>query len=172
MSKTSALIALFALAIAGGCTVQPLYQATTTQSLAMQQALSGIAIKPVDTRAAQMVRNRLIFLFGQGAGEAQAPTHTLELVINDAVESAAVIQRPEFADDQPTAKRLDMTARYRLTDLQGTVVASGVRVATANFDTPDQGFALRSAQLDAQDRAARELAEMLQLAIAQGLAIR
>ena len=51
----------------------------------------------------------------------------------------------------------------------GEVVASGSRQIMSSYDVPRQEFAAYRARLNAEDRAARELAELLNLAIAQKL---
>jgi len=51
-------------------------------------------------------------------------------------------------------------------------VASGRRSISSSFDRPLQEFAAYRAQRDAEDRAARELADLLHLAVAQDLARR
>ena len=63
-----------------------------------------------------------------------------------------------------------MRASYRLSDSKGTVVATGNRQFAASYDVPRQEFAAYRAQIDAENRAARELAELLRLALAQDLA--
>ena len=54
--------------------------------------LSSIAIKPVEQRYAQQVRNNLIFLFNRGAGQPAAAAYTMTLVVTAIHESAAVVQ--------------------------------------------------------------------------------
>jgi LPS-assembly lipoprotein len=49
-------------------------------------------------------------------------------------------------------------------------VASGRRQITSQYDIPNQEFAAYRAQRDAENRAARELAELVRLAVAQDLA--
>jgi LPS-assembly lipoprotein len=51
----------------------------------------------------------------------------------------------------------------------GEVVATGRREVTSSFDVPRQEFAAQRAQRDAENRSARELAELLHLAIAQDI---
>ncbi|MGL4404821.1 MAG: LPS assembly lipoprotein LptE [Notoacmeibacter sp.] len=165
------------------CTVQPLYQTTVAPaqdgaildasaatSMSMQSTLSTVAIKPVGTRAAQIVRNKMIFLFGQGKGEPKAPAYSLALTISQVNEGVALVQGVDLDANQPTASALTMTGAYVLTDTTGAVIAKGTRRATANYDVPTQGFASRAALLDAEDRAANELGEILHLAIAQAFA--
>ncbi len=74
-------------------------------------------------------------------------------------------------EDRPTAATLHMTGSYVLTDLAtAKPVASGSRSIQASYDQPSQEFATLRARRDAEDRAARELAELLRLDIAQRLA--
>ena len=183
--KQTALSMGFATLLAGttACTVQPLYQTpvssavtdaamdkSAASSMSMQSTLSTVAIKPVETRAAQIVRNKMIFLFGQGKGEPKAPAYTLALTISQTNEGVAAVQGIGLDANQPSAGALSMTGAYVLSDTTGKIIARGSRVATANYDVPSQGFAGRAALLDAEDRAGNELGEILHLAIAQAFA--
>ena len=51
----------------------------------------------------------------------------------------------------------------------GKRIAAGKRNVSASFDRPRQEFARLRAERDAENRAARELAELLRLAIAQDM---
>jgi LPS-assembly lipoprotein len=185
LSLKKPIIATAILALLAGCTVQPLYQApvntaapvadeamdkSAASSMSMQSTLSTVAIKPVETRAAQIVRNKMIFLFGQGKGEPKAPAYTLALTISQVNEGVALVQGVGLDANQPSASALTMTGSYVLSDATGAVIARGKRTATANYDVPSQGFASRAALLDAEDRAGNELGEILHLAIAQAFA--
>jgi LPS-assembly lipoprotein len=77
----------------------------------------------------------------------------------------------DSSDLAPTAGAATLVASYNVTDVEsGGVVASGTREVTASYDVPRQSFAaLRSAR-DAENRAARELAQAIQLAVAQQMA--
>lgn len=169
-----ALVLAAASAVAiGGCTIRPLYSegAASAARPGAPALLSSIAIKPVTTRPAQQVRNHLIFLFNGGAGQPEAAQYDLTLVVTQITEAAARIQRANRRE--PTASTLVMTATYALTEAKtGVQVASGTRMMSAAFDQPRQEFAVLRAARDAEDRAARELAELLRLAIAQDLSRR
>jgi LPS-assembly lipoprotein len=164
----AALSLLFALPLASACTVKPLYSnpsADGTQA-GVTADLSSIAIKPVEQRYAQQVRNHLIFLFNRGAGQPAAAAYTLTLVVTAVHESAAVVQVGD--DNEPTAGTVTLTAHYSLTgSTSAEVIANGRRQITSSYDVPRQEFAAYRARLNAEDRAARELAELLNLAIAQ-----
>jgi LPS-assembly lipoprotein len=166
----AALFALLALPLASACTVKPLYSnpSSGTAQAGVTADLSSIAIKPVEQRYAQQVRNHLIFLFNRGAGQPAAAAYTLTLVVTAMHESAAVVQVGD--DNEPTAGTVTLTARYSLAGTtSGEVIASGRRQITSSYDVPRQEFAAYRARLNAEDRAARELAELLHLAIAQQL---
>jgi LPS-assembly lipoprotein len=159
-------------ALVSACTVRPLYSnapLTAGSTVGAAAELASISIKPVKTRYAQQVRNNLIFGLGQGAGEPASPLYTLDLGVSELVESAALVQI-QTDEDEPTAGTVTLTANYVLTDAKtGTVIATGKRSVPSSFDKPTQEYASYRAQLDAENRAARELAELLRLSVAQDL---
>lgn len=157
------------------CTVRPLYSnapLSAGSQVGAAAELASIAIKPVNTRSAQQVRNNLIFSLSGGAGQPAAPAYSLDLGVTQRVQSAALVPVTS-KEDIPTAATVTLTAAYTLTDAKtGQKVSSGRRSISSSYDTPRQEFAAYRAQRDAEDRAARELAELLHLAIAQDLARR
>jgi LPS-assembly lipoprotein len=159
------------LALVSACQVRPLYSSAPLSTGSSANAeLASIAVKPVGTRYGQQVRNNLIFGFGRGAGEPASPAYSLDLGVTEAVESSALVQ-VGTDQDEPTAGSVTLTAGYTLTDAKtGAVIATGRRAITSSFDRPRQEFAAYRAQIDAENRAARELANVLQLSIAQDLA--
>lgn len=168
--RAAVLSLLLALPLASACTVKPLYSNPSSDGAqaGVTADLSSIAIKPVEQRYAQQVRNHLIFLFNRGAGQPAAAAYTLTLVVTALHESAAVVQVGD--DNEPTAGTVTMTASYSLAGTSsGEVIATGRRQITSSYDVPRQEFAAYRARLNAEDRAARELAELLNLAIAQDL---
>lgn len=159
------------LAVASGCTVRPLMATpdVTSSGVASSPAMSSIAIAPVDTRYGQQVRNHLIFLLNGGSGQPASARYALDLKITRSSSAAARVQ--VRTDNEPTASLLTMTAVYKLTDGEtGKVVATGKREISSAYDVPRQEFAALRAARNAEDRAARELAEQLRLALGQDLA--
>jgi LPS-assembly lipoprotein len=164
------MIAATVIAVSG-CTVQPLYYAKPAEgpiTSSIGTELSAVAIKPPTNRIGQEVRNHLIFLFGGGKGQPAVPRYTLSLVVVAVTDSTATIQVND--QDEPTAAILTAHAGYKLTDSTGRVVGAGDRQFTSSYDVPRQEFAAVRAQIDAENRAARELAELVRLAVAQDLA--
>ncbi len=167
--------ALLSAAFLSACTVQPLYSSQPLsvggQTVATEE-LASISVKPVKTRYAQQVRNNLIFGLTHGRGEPSTPVYSLDLGVTELVQSAASIQVTRD-QDEPSAGTVTLTADYRLTEVStGKLVGAGKRSISSSFDRPKQEFATYRAQLDAENRAARELAEVLRLALAQDLAKR
>ena len=165
------LAALAGLAAVAGCTVKPLYSdagyaGATTGSVGA--ALSSIAIKPVNNRVGQEVRNHLIFLFNGGQGQPANPAYTMTLTASASSEATTTI----IIDDQnePTSAIMTAYGNYTLTDSSGKVVTRGRRQYMASYDVPRQEFAALRAKIDAEDRASRELAELIRMAVASDLA--
>jgi LPS-assembly lipoprotein len=172
----AAVLTLAMLAVSA-CTVRPLYSdagyagnvagaSTATGSIGAE--LSTVAIKPVHNRVGQEVRNHLIFLFNGGQGEPANPRYTLDLLVSSVSEATANIQVND--QNEPTAALLTALATYRLVDASGKVVATGRRQSMASYDVPRQEFAALRARIDAENRASRELAELIRMAVAQDLA--
>ncbi|WP_315926038.1 LPS assembly lipoprotein LptE [Mesorhizobium sp. SP-1A] len=172
--RASVLCGLVAAAtVVAGCQVRPLYSnapLSPNAQLPAQAELASIAVKPVNTRYAQQVRNNLIFGLNGGAERTAAPAYSLDLGVTELVQSVAVVQVASN-EDQPTAGTVTLTANYTLTDAKtSAVVGRGKRAISASFDRPTQQFATYRAQIDAENRAARELAELLRLSLAEDLA--
>ncbi len=167
-----AILAIGALMLAGACTVRPLYEDTrTADGQGATEILSSIEVKPVKTRQALEVRNHLIFLLTGGAGQPAKPEMVLVLDVSSLTASAATVQIA--TDNEPSAGTVTMTAEYTLKDsISGETVSKGKRISIASYDKLRQEFATLRAVRDAENRAARELAERLRLAIVHDLETR
>jgi LPS-assembly lipoprotein len=159
-------------ALASGCQVRPLYMAggTIITSSANGEAvnLSSISIKPVGDRPAQIVRNQLIFLLNGGLQPQTQTRYSVTLRATSETASAAYVQVTE--EDEPTAGTVTIRAVYDLIDNgTGEVIRSGSRQAFASYDVSRQQFSAWRAERDAQERAGREVAELLRLSLAQDL---
>lgn len=153
------------------CTVRPLYAdaAMLPGSRAEPAAgLPSVYLAPAKTRDAQEVRNQLIFLLNGGAGQPADARYTVALNILTVSEPSATIQVRR--EEEPTSATVTMTSAYVISDNEtGKLVAQGRRDVLSSYDTPRQEFAVLRARIDAENRAARELAELLKLAIIQTL---
>jgi LPS-assembly lipoprotein len=165
-------IGISMMLVLSGCQVRPLYSEVSPNSASVSPsaALKAVSVVEANTRYGQEVRNQMIFLLGRGAGEAASPTYSLDLGVTEQVISSASIQVDAGNTGQPTAGGVVLTSLFVLKDTAtNAVVSSGKRTVTASFDRPTQQFASLRAQRDAENRAARELAELVYLAVAADL---
>lgn len=173
LRRLAGFAAIVMLSAVTACTVTPLYQSQTAQTgFAAQTAdkLALISIEEVNTRQAQQVRNHLIFLLGGGAGQPANPDYVLTLSVASGETGVATVQLPTENDGRPSAGALVVSGSYTLKDVRSQkVIGTGSRSVTAAFDRPRQEYAVYRARRDAEDRAAREVAEFLRLSIAQKL---
>lgn len=172
-SEAKALHIVMAVAAAAtmlsACQVRPLY-APAAVSADAPARVASVAVKPVTTREAQQVRNHLVFFINGGAAEATDARYQVSLGVTSSTTGAMAVQVADTDDYVPTASTVTMTSIYTISDTEtGDRVASGKRQVAASYDRPRQGFAAARAERDAQDRAARELAEQLRFAILQDL---
>ena len=159
---------LAGVAIAGmlaGCQVRPLY----STAAGTEGKLASVSISEATSRVEQQVRNDLIFFFGGGAGEAQNPVYHLEMDVS--IRTVGVLN--DATRDTARAGRVTVSADYNLTKADtGETLASGKRSAVAMVDFPTQEFAKLRAIRDAENRGARELAELIRADVASALARR
>ncbi len=143
----------------GSCQVQPLYgKAGITGELA------SVGISEPTNRVEQAVRNQMIFLLSGGAGEPANPVYQLTL----RVSSSNVNYLSQISSNLPQPGRVTLSASYTLTR-DGKLIKQGAQRMDAQLDYTSQQFAQVRAIRDAEDRAARELAEVLKLDIASAL---
>lgn len=164
---------LLAVTAMAGCTVRPLYGDVTTSATGPQAAASAklalVEIAPARDRVGQEVRNHLIFLMAGGKGQPANPAYRLQLStsVRDARATSVNTRRVNL---EPTAGIVTVRGSYVLTDAaSGERISAGTRAVQAPYDLPIQEFAALRSVRNAEDRAARELAELLRLVVAQEL---
>jgi LPS-assembly lipoprotein len=155
--KSRILAAVVGLGLLAGCQTQPLYGTMAGQS-------QSITISPADSRIEQVVRNELVLGFG---GEQQDGAYRLNLSVTSSVTGLL----PGGLDNEFSAARTTVTATYVLKSAStGETVKSGSRLVDAQLDLPSQNFAQERAKLEAEDRAARQVAALVRADIAAALA--
>ena len=123
-----------------------------------------------DDRVEQVVRDTMIFrLAGSGASVADAPVLSADISVRTTVAGRFRIR--STSADQTSASLLTASGILTLTDpATGERVAQISRSTIAPFDrVSNQDFANERAQLDAENRASRELGELFAVAIATQL---
>ena len=163
LAKALAGVAL--IGALAGCQVRPLYSTPS----GTEGKLASISLSEAGDRIEQQVRNDLIFLFAGGAGETQNAVYHLEMDVTS--KTVGVLN--DVRTDTARSGRVTVTADYNLTKSDsGETIASGKRSAVAMVDFPSQEFAKLRAIRDAENRGARELAELIRADVASALARR
>ena len=166
--RSHALIAalcagLAALAL-GGCGFQPLYGGTTAGGARLSEEMKTVSITPIPGRVGQKLRNELIFYTtGGGAG---APTRfKLDIVIKESVTDQLV----QITGDA-TGQIYQLDATFKLVDDHGKVLLQGKGISRAPYNRFQEIFANVRARYDAENRAARTVAESIRTQVAAYLA--
>lgn len=166
-NKTVRRYALVAFALLGAgflsaCQVRPLYD-SEGQTAAK---LASISFSEATSRVEQEVRNRLIFLTSGGAGEPEKADYSVDLAVTSSVAKLLLIN----SSDTARAAKVTVSATYSVTrESDRQVLKSGRRSAVALVDYSIQEFANKRAVRDAEDRASRELAELIRADVATAL---
>lgn len=160
-------IVMFAGLLAG-CQVRPLYG----EASGTREKLLTVNFAPATDRITQEVRNHLIFLAYGGAGAPTNKEYEVKITVRSSATSTEVTDDTSLSlaknnYDGPFPGRVSMTGNYVLTRISdGQVLRSARRTVTAMLDLPQQEFAKIRAIRDGENRAARELAEIIQTDIA------
>ncbi|MBB3611532.1 LPS assembly lipoprotein LptE [Rhizobium sp. BK602] len=163
LARLAGVASLIAAAgLLSSCQVRPLY----AESTGVTQKLADVSFSDANSRVGQQVRNQLIFIAGRGAGETKNPKYTVDLSVSSG--TGGVLYLP--SSDTSGAGRTTVTASFTLKNVSdGKVLKSGSRSVTSLVDFPTQEFAKARAIRDSEDRAAREVAELVGADIAAAL---
>jgi len=150
------------LMVVGGCQVRPLY----ATDAGTEAALKSIIFSEADDRVELEVRNQLIFMTSGGAGEPANPEYDVQLTVVE--RNVGVLL--DLSTDLPRAGRIVLKADFTLKrTATGEVLKTGHRSVVALVDFPGQEYAKIRATRDAENRAARELAELIRADLASWL---
>lgn len=147
--------------VLSGCQVSPLYgdRAGPGGTSATANVLASISIDPPADRTTQLVRNELLFGLDSGTQTAQ---YRLALRATQSEIGLSITRT-----GSTSSRSIRVTATYQLF-LQGEdeVLAGNTAIATASYDAVEQRFSNQRAAIDAQARAAREVAATIQAQLA------
>ena len=167
VSRRAVIRSLVGLSAAGlltaGCGnggFHPLYGATASGQ-PLDERLAQIDYAPIPGRVGQRIRNELIFQ-STGGGSPLPPTHRLEMAIRESVVSTLV-----KTDGEALSQVYNLDATFKLVNLKTkAVVLNGNSYARASFERNRSIFSNVRAREDAENRAARTLAEELRTRLA------
>jgi LPS-assembly lipoprotein len=156
---------VFFLGLAG-CGYKPLY-GTGSDGRGVVDSLSSIAVQETDSRAGQLVRNKLLSSM-RPAGTAHQDAFTLSLA-PQVVQSTPVDQsRPGIQ-----RRRLRLIVFYQLTEMAtGAQVGSGKTFSSISYDIVHEPVADLQAEANALSRAADEVGTDIHTRLAAFMASR
>lgn len=170
-ARVSAAAAIVGLAVSlAGCSsggFRPLYAGGAGGPVAA--GLAAVEITALDGRVGQVVRNELIFFF-TGGGKAAPPRYILDMTVVEGGEAPIV----DPFSGRPEIVSLTLTATFALRPAgvgpSAAPLFRGNVFGRASYTATLQRFANIRAQRDAEDRAAKVLAEQVRTQVASYLA--
>ncbi len=149
-----------ALTACGGSGFHPLY-GTTPSGAGLQERLAQLEVAPIPGRVGQRIRNEVRFL-ANGPGEALPPTHRLEVALNESMTSTQV-----KIDGDSLGIIYAVQASFKLVEIKSKkVVLEGSSHARASFERFSAIYSNVRARDDAENRAAKTIAEDLTTRVA------
>ena len=139
---------------------RPLY-GTTPNGVGLQERLAQLDVAPIPGRVGQRIRNDLIFQ-ASGGGELAPPTHRLEVTINESVLTTLV-----KIDGDSLGQIYQLQANFKLVSIKDKrVVLTGTSHGRAGFERFQSVYSNVRARDDAENRAARTVADDLKTRVA------
>jgi LPS-assembly lipoprotein len=151
---------------AGGCGFHPLY-GPTASGANLSEVMKTIDVATIPSRTGQRVRNELIF-GARGGAEALKPVYRLDVALRETVRNTLVA-----TTGAPTGQVLQLDAEYRLVRLaDNETVFKAWSTAEAAYNLAGSTGLIGStygdtrAAIDAENRAARSLADTMKTRLA------
>lgn len=157
----SSLVAAMLIAAAvslTACGFQPLY-GTTAGGSRLGAVMAGVEVTPIPGRVGQKLRNELIFE-NTGGGEAGPIGYKLDIVIKESVLNTLV---KISGDAKEQIYELDATFKLMKA---GKVILEGKATSRASYERVETIFSNVRARVDAENRAARTVAESIKVRLA------
>ena len=150
----------------GGCGFHPMY-ATTPAGNNLNDVMKTVQIAPIPSRVGQRLRNEMIF-GAYGGGEAAGAVYRLDIILRESVRNTLVM-----TTGAPSGQILQLDAEFRLIRIKDNEsVFKGYSTAQATYDltgwsgTTGSIYGDTRAAIDAENRAARSLADTLKTRLA------
>ena len=147
----------------GNSGFHPLYASSSiTGAPDVSEKLAKMEVAPIPGRVGQRLRNELIYDSTGGGNAAINPNYRLEIVITELI-SATLVQ----TDGNSSGSVYNLNATFRLVRLNDKSVAlQGQSYGRATFQRFDSVFSNVRARREAEDRAAKTIAEDLKSRLA------
>jgi LPS-assembly lipoprotein len=162
-----AVVAGFLSLGVSGCGFHPLYGTAANGGADLVEVMKRVQVAAIPSRTGQRLRNELVF-GTTGGGEPSSPAYRLDIALRESVRNTLV-----SGVGSPTGQILQLDAEFRLIRLaDNETLFKGASSSEAAYDlTGATGIAGSTygdtrAALDAENRAARALADTLKTRVA------
>lgn len=149
-----------------GCGLHPLY-GPTASGANLSEVMKAVDIANIPSRTGQRLRNELIF-GTTGGGGSSAPIYRLDVALRETTRNTLVTQQ-----GLPSGQVVELDAEYRLVRIKDNeVVYKGYSNAQATFNlvgatgVAGSTYGDTRAAIDAENRAARSLADNIKTRVA------
>lgn len=156
--------ALLATSI-GGCVFQPMYAQTPLfgSGPSLRDALRNVEVASIDGRIGNELRNDLIFELTGGDGNQVDAPYRLTLVANVSSFNPII----DSTSGRPVVQMVSFDVTYKLHDVVADrIVLTEQALARVSLDRSQQRFANLRAVRDAENRAAKVVAEQIRSRLA------
>ena len=154
------LVSAMAVMLLAGCGWQPLY-GPTSSGVELEEVMRAVDISTIPGRVGQRIHKDLIFKT-TGSDLANVPKYRLDIAVRESVLNTLV----DVTGD-PKGQIYQIYTQVKLVRLNDNkVVLEGKNNARAAYDKVDSVFADLRAKRDAEDRAARTIAEAIRTRMA------
>jgi LPS-assembly lipoprotein len=154
------LVAAPALAACSSGGFRPLYS-TTPSGVGVQERLAQLEVAPIPGRVGQRVRNELIF-DASGGGDLLPPLYRLEVSLTEQVLTTLV-----KIDGESLGQIYTLQANFKLINIADKrVLLTGTSQGRAGFERFQSVYSNVRARDDAENRAARTVADDLKTRVA------
>ena len=160
----AAAAALFTAAL-GGCMFQPMYAQTPLYGggPSLNEALRDVDVATIDGRIGNELRNDLIYELTGGQGNRTDAPYRLTLVANVGSFNPVI----DTESGRPVAQMVSFDITYKLQDVvQDRIVLTERAMARVSLDRSQQRFANLRAVRDAENRAAKVVADQIRARLA------
>lgn len=167
-SRISATWVVFACAVplllagCGDSGFRPLYASSALVGSSVNEKLAKMEVAPIPGRVGQRLRNELIYQATGGGYAAINPDYRLEIVVTESI-TATLVQ----IDGNSSGSVYNLDAKFRLVRLADRSIAlEGESFGRSTFQRFDSVFSNVRARHEAEDRAAKTIADDLKSRLA------
>jgi LPS-assembly lipoprotein len=159
--RAPALLAVCLTLMLSACGFTPMYAPAASGA----GAIGPVQVSQIDGKAGHVLKNELDRILSVESSAGGAPPMQLEITLQETISRLGI-----RLDQSATRAELRLVANYVLTPPNGGQQLRGSVASVVNYDIPTAAFGEITAQDDARERAAEDLAERFRAELALRMA--